>query len=170
MVTVNIQTLGHERIIRSLSRIGQWMQDLRDPFETVASYFWTVNQENFDSQGKPEKFKPLSPNYKRWKDKHYPGKKILQLSGRLYDSLTAQNQADSQDTIKIITRKYAELGTQVPYADFHYYGTRKMPSRKPVQLADKHRVVMTRIIHRWAFGLFEKMGFEAYYEEFGGVV
>lgn len=170
MVKIQIETLGTENLIRSFTRIGQYLNDLSDPFRTIASHFWSINEENFQAEGKPERFKPLSPAYEQWKSKRYPGKKIMQLTGRLYESLTAENQADSQDTVFIVTKTFAELGTKVPYAEAHQNGSGHLPQRKVVQITDKHRVVWGRIVQRWAYGLFEKMGFETYYEEFGGVL
>lgn len=160
MVKINIETLGDERFLRSFSRISRLASDYREPLAFVAEAFYRINENNFDKEGVPENFVPLSPKYKRWKDRHYPGKKIMQLTGRLMNSLTAENQADSQDTVRIIAKDYAELGTLVPYAHRHQKGTFGMPRRKVVQVTDKHKVEWGRIVHRWAFSLFTKEGFK----------
>ena len=96
----------------------------------------------------------------------------MQLTGRLMNSLTAENQADAQDTIKNITAKYMEVGTNVEYAAAHQFGYPKknLPARKIVQVTDKHRMVWDRIVQRWAYGLFEQAGFDVYQEQFGGVI
>lgn len=172
MVNIRIGVFGAEKMIRKLSRIGNLAQDFKEPMYTISSHFFKINEENFEAQGRPKRFAPLSPGYELWKRKNYPGKKIMQLTGRLKNSLTGENQADAQDTIRIITSKYMELGTRVPYAAAHHFGyeKRNLPARKIVQVTEKHKQVWVRIIQRWAFGLFERAGFEVYKESFGGVV
>lgn len=172
MVDLRIKTFGGEQLVRQLTRIRIEAGQLRIPMETIASHFWQINKENFEAQGQPKRFAPLSFHYKKWKDKKYPGKKIMQLTGRLMNSLTAEDQADAQDTVKVITPRYMELGTNVEYAPAHQYGypKRNLPARKIVQVTDKHKMIWTRIVQRWAWGLFERAGFETYQEQFGGVV
>lgn len=172
MVNVRIKVFGNERLVRKLSRINVEVGKLNIPMETIASHFWKINKENFEAQGQPKRFAPLSFRYKKWKDKNYPGKKIMQLTGRLMNSLAAENQEDAQDTIKNITAKYMEVGTDVEYAAAHNFGypKRNLPARKIVQVTEKHRMVWDRIVQRWAYGLFEKAGFEVYQEQFGGII
>lgn len=172
MVNIRLGIFGAEKVVRQLSRIGNLVQDFKEPMYLISNHFFQVNKENFEAGGKPKRFAPLSSGYKLWKRKNYPGKKIMQLTDRLMNSLTGENQADSQDTIRIITSKYMELGTRVPYAAAHYYGypKRNLPARKIIQITEKHKQVWVRIIQRWAFGLFEKAGFDVTKEEIGGSI
>jgi phage gpG-like protein len=169
MVTVRLETLGTRDLIQSLSRIGQQINNFSEPFRSIAQSFWKINEANLQAEGKPERFKQLTYKYQKWKHKAYPGKKIMQLTGRLYDSLTAHNQTETQDTIAIITPKYAELGTNTPYANAHQEGVGNLPERKVVQITEKHEMAWARIIQIWAYGLFEKQGFETSPDTIGGV-
>jgi phage gpG-like protein len=38
------------------------------------------------------------------------------------------------------------FGTRVPYAAFHQTGTRRMPARKPVELSERNRRKVVKII------------------------
>jgi phage gpG-like protein len=169
MVNVRLETLGTGDLIQSFSRIGQQINNFAEPFRSIAQSFWKINEANFQAEGKPERFEQLSPEYQKWKHKNYPGKKIMQLTGRLYDSLTAQNQTETQDTISVITPKYAELGTNTPYANAHQKGIGNLPERKVIQITEKHEISWARIIQIWAYGLFERQGFETSPDAIGGV-
>ena len=86
-----------------------------------------------------------------WKAKHYPGKPIMQLRGRLMAALTAEKQADAQDTVKIIEKTHAEFGAKVPYVHRHQMGTYGMPQRKVIQLTEQRKRVIARMIHQWSY-------------------
>jgi phage gpG-like protein len=157
VVTVSIKTEGADKVIRSMSRIGEKIDDFRDPFRKIASNFYEIEEKLFAKQGSPNRWQPLSIGYKKWKDRHYPGEKIMQLTHRLIDSLTGENQADAQDSIRIIKRKSMVLGTNVPYARRHHVGY-KMPKREVIQLTERNYRVWDKLIQRWVFGLFEAEG------------
>jgi len=151
MVVVSIETIGEERFIRGFNRIKKQIVDMRPVFEKIATYFWAREKQIFAREGDPEGFKPLSAAYKAWKQKHFPGRKIMQLTERLRNSLIGEKQAVAQDTIKIVKKKSAEFGTQVPYTHRHQMGTFGMPQRKIVQLTEKDKMWWAKTIHEWAY-------------------
>lgn len=152
MVTITIETIGEERFIRGFSRIEKQMPDMRPVFEDIAVYFWAREKQIFAREGDPESFDDYTSDvYKAWKRKHFPGRKIMQLRGRLRNSLIGERQAVAQDTVKIIKKKSAEFGTQVPYAHRHQMGTFGMPQRKIVQLTEKDKRWWAKTIHEWAY-------------------
>lgn len=172
MVKVQKKVTGINTLVRGLSRVGNEGNNFKVPLYIIAQSFFKINETNFEAQGRPKRFVALSPKYKSWKDKNYPGKKIMQLTDRLKNSLTAENQMDSQDTIMIITSKYADLGTNVPYAAAHQFGypKRNLPKREIIQVTEKHKQEWVRIVQRWSFGLFRGGPFEVSEETTGGTI
>ena len=156
MVEITVETIGEERFIRGFNRIGQEIKDFREPFQEISEDFYRREKSVFAREGDPVGFKPLSKAYAKWKSQRYPGKKIMQLVGRLIKSLTAADQAEAQDSIKRIKKTWAEFGTQVPYAHRHQMGTVGMPKRMIVQLTEKDKVRWGRIIHEWAMKVIKR--------------
>ena len=167
MVIAGIRTVGDQQYIRAFNRIGSEIQDFSIPFSFIYEDFKSLEKNIFNSEGTPERFIPLtSEKYKRWKERYYPGKKIMQLTGRLMESLSNI----SADTIMEIRKQSAAFGTEVEYALRHQMGTFGMPQRKFIQITDEVKKRWDKIVHRWAFGLFEKHGIKTYeeYVSFGG--
>ncbi len=150
MVTISIETIGEERFIRGFSRIVEDMDDMRPAFQDVSEDFYRREKQIFDRQGDPVAFKSLSAAYKKWKTLHFPGRKIMQLTGRLRLSLVDPDRAKAGDVVKKISKRSAEFGSQVPYAHRHQMGTGGMPKRMIVQLTNKDKIRWGRIIHEWA--------------------
>ena len=150
MVVVSIQTLGAERFVRGFNRFEAEMRNLSEPFGVIAEDFAEITERNFGAQGTPEKWRPLSPKYAKWKSRVRPGRQILVFDGTMYASLRGVRNGTGPGTIRQIYPKRAEFGTMVPYAIYHQTGTRKMPARKPVQLTEEDKKRWGRIIHEWA--------------------
>jgi len=148
MVVVSIDTVGTQRFVRGFTRYGEAMGDMSEIFETLYDDFTEMEKRIFSSQGDPEKFQALSPRYREWKERHYPGRKIMQLFGRLKASLTGNKGADS---VREIRRQKAVFGTVVPYAHRHQEGTMGMPQRKVVQLTEVRKRRWAQKIHKWAY-------------------
>jgi len=70
-------------------------------------------ERNFDAQGRPLSWPPLSPNYARWKQRLYPGRKILELTGRLRRSICTHTEG-----------RAVVVSTNLPYAAAHQFGAR----------------------------------------------
>ncbi len=153
MVVISIEMVGEERFIRGMNSYVQAVSDFREVFARIAEDFYQIEERNFSRQGYPAGFQELSYAYDLWKSEHYPGTPIMQLTGRLKDSLTGENQEASQDTIREIHPQEAEFGTLVPYAHRHQMGTGGMPQRKVVQLTEEDKVRWGRIIQGWAYEL-----------------
>lgn len=153
MVELSFQMLGKEVFVRGFNRYAHKVQDWREAFEQVWQNYIDINRRNFQRGGYPQRFKSLSPAYRAWKDKHYPGRPILTLTGDLRRSMTGAGQATAQHTIKDIRKLRAEFGTTVPYARAHQdgYPPRNLPRRPPLQLTNYDLTFWTRIIHEWAW-------------------
>jgi len=142
MVRISIETIGDERFVRGFNRYVEDMKDFREIFEDISKFLFETSEQIFERQGDPEAFAPLSPKYREWKERHYPGRPILVLRGPLKASLTK----GSADTIKKIGKKAMEWGTRVPYAHRQYKA-----GRKAIQLTEARKRTIGRMIHQWAY-------------------
>jgi len=156
MVVVSIETIGTERVIRGFSRMDAKLHDLRPVFEEIREDFYEVEERNFRRGGYPQKHKPLSPGYAKWKARVAPGKPIMTLHGRLRDSMTGQGARG--DTIDRRRRKFAEFGSKVPYAHRHQMGTMGMPQRRFVQLNEAIKRRWSKLIHEFVIKGFTETG------------
>jgi len=108
--------------------LDRFSHRLRDPvpvWEQIADRFVDLQAANFANQGKTMSngWSPLSANYGRWKARHYPGRGILVRSGELRESLAEKLG------IREMNKQSMTVGTQLPHARFHQYGTSNMPAR-----------------------------------------
>lgn len=104
-------------------------QDFRIVFRWARRELALANRINFATKGATSgrPWLPLDDEYARWKLSHAGPRPLMVFDGNLRRSLTnlrgAPNEIDKTD---------AWFGTNVPYAQYHQWGTRKMPSRKIV--------------------------------------
>ena len=116
------------KAIRHMEFMKQRSQDFRIVFQWAKRELQRANALNFTSEGLPVgEWDSLSPRYAAWKSVNFPGRKILQRTGRLMDSLVRLDGPENR-----INFKTAHFGTEVSYAKFHQYGTTKMPKRQIV--------------------------------------
>jgi len=117
---------GFDTFAMVLERFQHQADDITTVWDQLADRFTDLQSRNFDSQGATMSggWSPLSPNYAKWKATHHPGKKILDRGGDLRESLAGKLG------IRELTRTSMTVGTQIPYAHYHQYGTRHMPARR----------------------------------------
>ncbi len=83
-----IAQVGLRRYLRTLSGRAN---DLYPVWDKVLDILYEAQSELFEREGKKgeySKWTRLSPRYKKWKDEHYPGKPILELTGRFWVNMT----------------------------------------------------------------------------------
>lgn len=73
----------------SLSRRIRKLQSLQEPLSRIVKDFFNEEKKWLDSEGEGS-WVPLSPGYAAWKKQHYPGRRMLQRTGRMYDELTGR--------------------------------------------------------------------------------
>lgn len=137
---------GDYQVDRTLTSMANRAQDSRPAWQALATRFQVAETKQFATEGDygSTRWAPLSPRYKRWKDEHYPGKPILERTGKLLASLT-QRPFGVED----LAPSYMRIGTDVFYAKFHQRGTIRMPRRAPVELPESERKEWVRILQRW---------------------
>jgi phage gpG-like protein len=131
--------VGSENVKKSMLAMLNTAKDLR-PFwrdEFAPRYFGGV-QDLFETGGRTRgaggmfsggAWAGLTPVYRAWKQKMYPGKKILQLTGALQDSLTWSGTEVGPGGIFDTTENYVRVGTTIPYGKYLQEGTSKMVAR-----------------------------------------
>ena len=66
------------------------------------------------------KYSPLKPKYKKWKERHYPGRPILVLTGAMKEA--SEGGAGSVTEITKTTVKFGVDIDQIEYARIHQLG------------------------------------------------
>ncbi len=150
MVKISIETIGEERFIRGFNRIPIEIADMSPIFQDISLDFYRREKRIFARQGDPAPFDELTNEaYKKWKARTHPGKKIMQLTGRLRLSLVDPDRASAGDVVKRITKQSAEFGTVVPYANGNQMGRGGLLKRMIVQWPHADKLRGGRRIHRW---------------------
>lgn len=111
--------------------------ELKKMAELCDVAFLAHEKKLFASEGASggERWNPLSEQYRRWKKRHYPGRKILSLTGKLRKSLT-QMEKTNPDHIgygAFEPLPTINLGTSDKKAAWHYEGNAHLPKRDPIQ-------------------------------------
>jgi len=145
---LEIEVEGDVQILREFRDFTRGVEDLRPAWPDVRDAFWAIEKEQFNyegSAGESGAWEPLSPRYAARKAQTHPGRGILVREGYLRSSLTGENEG----AIVLMGKDYLKLGSAVEYGRYHQRGTRNMPARKPISLADRNRRRLQRVIQRY---------------------
>jgi len=141
---------GTTELSRILDIMANDLNDFEPMFRSIAKDFKKTEEGIFSSEGSFEggsAWPALSPMYKVQKDKKYPGRKILEATGKLRQSLTSMGSGH----VEQIESESLAIGTDIKYAKYHQSGTRKMPARPPLQITEAEKSRWTRIAHEYIF-------------------
>lgn len=147
-------TAGGAEISRALGVVADATADLTEPLTDIAKASWPIFAERFKAQGPG--WAPLSPAYAAWKQKHAPGKPILELTGALVGAMTGDRGWEQH-----VTAQSLEAGTNLPYAGAHQTGTKRMPARPIIAFTDKDAADFGAIITTYLTKKAEEAGFRA---------
>jgi phage gpG-like protein len=144
-------TVGNEvQFDREMLRFAERVGDLRiTVWPAVTAEMARIWREHFAGEGvgPAGRWPPLSANYARWKMRNFPGKTILRRTDRMYRSLVGK----TADSIHRPTADSLEIGTSVPYANFHQTGTGRMPARRIIDLNEVQKTRIMKAIHQSVF-------------------
>ena len=133
MIELDFDVKGIDGLNANFDAAEKW---IKRPFERglslkIRAIFNDEVDKQFKSKGAhfKTKWRPLSKDYKAWKDQEYPGRPLMVLTGKLKQSLM---RANSRHAIFNVRRDRIILGTRVPYAKEHQLGTDK--PRRPLVL------------------------------------
>lgn len=142
---IKIDLEGVPTLIRRVNGVKGKVKDLRKAWKKIGEDFRKTEERVFNGQGyygsRPG-WTPLTPKYREWKDKHYPGKPILQQTGALKSSLTKKGAGH----IEIIRRTSITLGSNDPKFKWHQKGTKKMVARPPITFTNYQAEKWAKII------------------------
>jgi phage gpG-like protein len=153
---ISVQVVGADKVAGGLVAFQNVASDLR-PFwrDVFAPKFFADVQDVFTMQGQRRgaggrfsggRWAPLAPWYRAWKARYYPGKGILERTGRMRGSMMAWNAPevywDNQPM-------YVVAGTRVPYAPKHMTGdpSTHLPARPFLDVPDP--AVYAPLLRNW---------------------
>lgn len=152
---ISLTVNGEEQINLAITRVSKSMQDFTKPvkgkslWDRMRTAFQEAEQELFQTRGSTGRsgaWKPLSPKYKAWKAKHYPGAGILVASGAMRASLVGV----TGDTVWKATKSNAEVGTN-RLANYHWSAAGGRPARRAIDIGDEQeRALFGRAMAEWA--------------------
>lgn len=148
---LNFELVGADGVQRAIFGGISALPDLRPAWVTVAQAMQEMEAEAFAVEGARRGlpvWAPLSERYRRWKERHFPGRKILELTGDLRRSLAEKGRGHR----RILSPTFMLFGTMIrtkrgaPYAMFHQEGTRRMPARPPLRPASGDYDLWVRLV------------------------
>ena len=139
---------GEAQVDRTLEGLTERALDARPAWAVIMRRLARAEGTQFRTEGAYASggWAPLSPAYAARKARAYPGKPILERTGRLVRSLTSPT---APDAIRRSEPHLMEFGTSVPYGRYHQTGTRFMPRRRPVELPETERVEVVKVLQRF---------------------
>lgn len=140
-VRIRFRFLGEQQIDRTMQAFADRARDMRPAWDALRLRFVQYEADWFAGEG-DGRWAPLSPDYARWKARHYPGKEILQREGDLLDSVTRPD-------IDVREPTFAIFGTSDPVAGYHQDGTDRMPARRVIDLDETEREEWVRTVQRY---------------------
>jgi hypothetical protein len=138
-VRLEMVVTGQRPLVRSLRGVATWLGDLKPLWEVVRSEFVKLERAAFDEEGAVGGFPrwaELTPRYKRWKERWYPGQPILQLTGAMREAVLEPVTTTSPTMMRLVIAN--------EYAIYHQTGTRKMVARPPVRLTSQFGAAVVR--------------------------
>ena len=105
----------------------------------------TAIRRNFDEEGRPERWWPLSPAYASEKARKFPGRKILERTGRLRQSIDVRFEPGPALSAGTIL-----ASSDLPYAAAHQFGVpeRALSPRPFLVLTEEDREEIGRAVAR----------------------
>jgi phage gpG-like protein len=148
-ISLFISTAGGDEIARVFATMRRQTEDWSGAWPGVSRKLRSQEAAAFrteGSTGRAGRWAALSARYAAWKREHFPGRGILELTGRLRGSLTDESHPDS---IEIRNPKFLFFGSKVPYAGFHQEGTETLKRRPPLSPTDRDVAEWVAEMHRY---------------------
>ncbi len=146
MLNISIEIENQVVFDRTLSRFSENLKDFRQVWPAVTVELRQILKEQFAGQGvgPSGQWAALSPAYKEWKEKKYPGQPILVRTGATRAALTTS----TQHSINVPTATTLTFGVALPYPAFHQRGGKKLPRRKIFDFTEAQKVRIVKVIQR----------------------
>ena len=141
MVTVSVSVNPPlEPLVGWLRQFNIRSRNIRPVWPEIRGRFHGVARVQFANEGVfpggfLSKWAALKPSYKAWKDKHYPGKRILHLTGEMRLAFIGRSPygswADTNNSTTLSVTKTVPGRKLWNLAALHDTGTAKMAKRRP---------------------------------------
>jgi phage gpG-like protein len=154
MLRFTAQIQGEVIIDRAFNRVEQEITDFRNFWPGVITTFYEIENEQFlteGASGASGKWAPLSPAYKLFKEREFPGKTILRREDALYESITGP---DALDSVLRPEKEELLIGSALPYALFH------QKSRPIISLTEEQKRRFIKSIQQRLVEFTRSTGFE----------
>ena len=145
MLKFSIAAPGFGKMAIGLQRFEAEVKDFRPFWNDYFGPRWRQLIDNTYTLGGPG-WMPLSPRYRHWKEKKWPGLPVGVLSGALRESLT---YPEDQYAIWRSGPMSLVVGTSVPHAMYQQMGTKKMPARSPIRLTPLFMTDVGRLLQQF---------------------
>jgi phage gpG-like protein len=151
MVIVSVDVFGEKQVERELLRFSHAAMDMRPAGARFMEYMRSVERSQFDSEGRTGSggWTPLKPRTVAQKTARGLDPRILRAHDDLRKSLT--NKSHGNHVERISSDEFF-FGTRDPKAKFHQGGTRKMPARRVVDLSERNRRAIVKIVQSHLMG------------------
>ena len=148
MLTITFTMLGDVVLARGISRYGEAIRDFSPVWNQIRDDFHRIEGEQFDTEGARAgtRWAPLSLAYEAWKRKHFPGRQLLVLTGRMWGVFTTGIGMKTEIEPMRLSMEPSEHK-----AVYHQQGTRTMPRRRVVDLTEEDKMGWMRMIHGYVF-------------------
>lgn len=125
-------TLDDRQVQINLSNLKKGLENMHTVLLDTGDVVLQKTDKQFDTQGSNlgTKWKGLSSEYKKWKERNYPGNPILVRTGEMRSSFTHEPK-NPKTYIRLFNRLENERFI------WHQLGTYKMPARPMFVLGDK---------------------------------
>ena len=143
MIGISFTQTGMDEVVAHISRVEVFLRDpITECKAELTQWFRDVEARAFTSQGATttRQWRELEPRYRQWKKRRFPGRTILERTGRLRASL----QVQTSDSIVESTPRRLVLGTSVEYARFH-----QSPGQRPfIAITNRDAAAAAVIVRR----------------------
>jgi len=152
-IRLTFEVAGAIQLDKALDGYANALKDFRPVFKDIAADFIEIEQRQSESQGGGS-WAPLSADYAAWKERHFPGQKILQLSGELMASMTGVGAGHVEE----ISKDRLMIGSTAFTGMLHQLGTSRMPARPVIQLTESDKTGWMKIMQRHAYDAAKEAG------------
>jgi hypothetical protein len=145
---------GSVQLDRAFNRVDQEISDFRNFWPGVVLAFYEIETAQFQTegaQGASGQWAALSPAYKIFKEREFPGKTILRRTDALYESMTGP---DALDSILRPEKEELTIGSALPYALIH------QKSRPVISLSEDNKRKIVKSIQQRLVEFARHTGFQ----------
>lgn len=126
MVKYSIEVKNAQQVIANLHNVESRMGDLTKPLKKGGLVMLRSVNLNFDRSGRPITWNPLKISTLRQKLRQGYSSKPLIRTGKMRRSISQQ-----------VDSNILKIGTAIPYAQHHHFGTRFMAKRRFLMFQEK---------------------------------